>query len=356
MLPQRALGPGDLRVSTVVLGAMGVGAAGDAEEARRLAVMRAALEAGVTAIDTAPLYGFGRSERLVGRAIADVRPRPRVLTKVGLRWDCPSAHGEPLFTARDERGEPIVVRRDSRPASVRLEIERGLERLGVDALDLVQVHQRDRKVPIDETMGALRDAVRAGKVRHVGVSNFSGREVEEARRALGDVPLASLQSPLSLLDREVERDGLAAARRIGAGFLAYSPLAQGLLGGAYGPERSLRDGDWRAELPLFSVRSRAEIAGALRDVVRPIAARRGATAAQIALAWVLARPGVSAAIAGASGEAQARQNAEAARIALDAEELAALERAFDAIPRPRASAAGGVIGRARRALRRVLGR
>jgi methylglyoxal reductase len=325
---QRPLGEADLRVSVVTFGAMGFGAPGEAEDARRADVIRAALDAGVSAIDTAPLYGFGRSERVVGRAIRDLRPRPLVLTKVGLRWDDPSEHGAPLFRTRGEGGEELVVRRDSRPESILLEIERSLERLGVERLDLVQVHQRDRRVPIDETMAALRDAVRAGTVRHVGVSNYTAAEVDEARAALCDVPLASVQSQLSLLVRDAERDGLSAARRVRAGFLAYSPLAQGLLSGGYGPDRPLAESDWRAELPLFSKRSRTAIAAALREAVGPIAARHGATISQIALAWVLSREGVSAAIAGASSESQARQNAQAARITLAPSEIAELESTF----------------------------
>ncbi|UJR78965.1 aldo/keto reductase [Sandaracinus amylolyticus] len=325
-MEQRALGPGDLRVSVVTFGAMGFGEPGPDEDARRAAILRAALEAGVTAIDTAPLYGFGRSERVIGKVIAELRPRPKVLTKVGLRWDCPSQHGEPLFQTVGEQGQPLVVRRDSRPESVLLEIERSLERLGVERLDLVQVHQRDRRVPIRETFGALRDAVRAGAVAHVGVSNFTGREVEEARAALGDVPLASLQSPLSLLAREVERDGLVAARRVGAGFLAYSPLAQGLLAGTYGPHREVQD--WRAGSPLFAPKVRELIQDVIRDVLQPIATRHGATPGQVSLAWVLARPGVSAVIAGASSEAQARQNAGASALRLEPREVTDLESAF----------------------------
>lgn len=355
-MEQRALGAGELRVSVVTLGASAFGAPGQDQDARRAAVIRAALDAGVTAIDTAPLYGFGRSERVVARAIADRRPRPWVLTKVGLRWDDPSGHGEPLFTTRGEHGEELVVRRDSRPESILLEIERSLERLGVPQLDLVQVHQRDRRVPIDETMGALRDAVSAGTVRHVGVSNFSAREIEAAHAALGEVPLASLQSQLSLLSRDAERDGLPVARRVGAGFLAYSPLAQGLLGGGYPPERALRSDDWRRELPLFSARSRTAITAALRDASAPIAARHGATLSQIALAWVLARGGVSAVIAGASSEAQARQNAEAARISLEPSEIALLDATFRKLrvdrELPRRSR---IAQRVRRSLGRALG-
>lgn len=350
----RSLGASDLRLSVVTFGAMGLGAAEEAGDERRAAVLRAALDAGVNAIDTAPLYGFGRSERVVARAIADRRPRPLVLTKVGLRWDDPSAHGAPLFRSRDQRGDEIVVRRDSRPESILLEIERSLERLAVDRLDLVQVHQRDRLVPIDETMGALRDAVRAGTVRHVGVSNYTGTEVEAARVALGDVPLASLQSQLSLLARDAEHDALGAARRVGAGFLAYSPLAQGLLTGAYGPDRALGEGDWRSELPLFSTRSRTAIAAAMRDAVAPIAARRGATPSQIALAWVLSRGGVSAVIAGASSESQARQNAQASTITLEPWEIAELEAAFTNLrvdhDLPRRTR---LLGRVRRVLRRA---
>ena len=329
-MEQRALGPADLRVSVVTFGAMGFGSPRPDEDARRAGVILAAIEAGVTAIDTAPLYGFGRSERVVGRAIAGLRRRPKVLTKVGLRWDCPSQHGDVLFAGADEAGEPVVVRRDSRPESILLEIERSLERLDVDRLDLVQVHHRDHRVPIAETFGALHDAVRAGTVAQVGVSNFTGHDVEEARRALSDIPLASLQSPLSLLSRDVERDGLLAARRLGAGFLAYSPLAQGLLTGAYGPERAVSD--WRAGSPLFSREAREKIARAIDAVVVPIATRHGATATQVALAWVLAPPGVSAVIAGASSEAQARENAGAGRLRLEPRELAVLEAAYAPIP------------------------
>lgn len=342
----RAVGATSLRVSSITFGAMGFGSAAAEDEGRRRELIEAAVECGITAIDTAPLYGFGRSERLIGRALAPMRARPRVLTKVGLRWD--DTHGEAFFTARDADGGPLVVRRDSRPESVLLEIERSLERLRVDAIDLVQVHQRDRSVPIGETMGALRDAVRSGAVRHVGVSNFGAAEVAESIVALGDVPLASLQSPYSLLVRDVERDGLRAARAAGVGFLAYSPLAQGLLTGAYGLDRALRSDDWRSTLPLFSTRSRSAIARAIDDVVRPIAHRHGATPSQVALAWVIAQLGVVTAIAGASSVEQVRENARAMRLHLEPGELATLARAFRDLPVERG---GGIVARARGALR-----
>jgi aryl-alcohol dehydrogenase-like predicted oxidoreductase len=343
---ERALGGSGLEVSVITFGAMGSGGDGFAtpthgqgsagpspdEESARVDVILAALDAGVTAIDTAPLYGFGRSEKVVGRAIRSLSRKPRILTKVGLRWD--SAHGEPLFTAPGgPDGTPIVVRRDSRPESVLLEIERSLDRLRVSRLDLVQVHHRDRSVPIGETMGALRDAVQSASVRAVGVCNYSAREIEEARVALRDVPLASVQSPFSLLAREVEHDALHAAASRGIGFLAYSPLAQGLLTGAYGPSRRLAESDWRRELPLFEDAMRTRIADVIRDVVVPIAARHGATPSQIALAWLLARGGVTTAIAGASTVEQARENAEAGALRIEPSELAPIEEAFARLAR-----------------------
>lgn len=356
-IEQRTLGMTELRVSAVTFGAMGLGASGNDEDARRAAILEAAIDAGVTAIDTAPLYGFGRSERVIARALRGQRPRPLVLTKVGLRWDDPSECGEPLFRTRDQEGRELVVRRNSRPESILLEIERSLERLGAERLDLVQVHQRDRLVPIDETMGVLADAVRAGTVRHVGVSNYSASEVLAARAALGEVKLASLQSELSLLCPDVERSALLAARRAGVGFLAYSPLARGLLTGTHGPERALDHGDFRAELPLFSTESRASIAAAIREVVFPIAIRRGADPAQIALSWVLGRPGVSAVIAGASSERQARRNAEAARISLEPFERDELDAAFARVRKAcRGTRPGRVWKRTKQVVRGLLGR
>ncbi len=356
-MEQRALGTTELRVSAVTFGAMGLGAPGKDEDERRIAILHAALEEGVTAIDTAPLYGFGRSERVVARAISEQRPRPLVLTKVGLRWDDPSQHGEPLFRTRDEMGRELVVRRNSRPESILLEIERSLERLGVERLDLVQVHQRDHLVPIDETMGVLSDAVRAGTVRYVGVSNFSASEVLQARAALGEIRLASLQSEFNLLCSEVERRALRAVRRAGIGFLAYSPLAKGLLSGTYGPDRALDQSDFRSELKFFSTQSRMSIAAAMREVVFPIATRHGAKPAQIALAWALAHSPVSAVVVGASSVLQARQNAEAARIFLEKFELDELEAAFLRVRKACSDTRRvRVWKRAERAVRSLLGR
>ena len=357
-LPRHRLGATALEPSSVVLGAMGFSTRTVEEDAE---ILFACVGEGLRAIDTAPLYGFGRSERAVGRVLARLsgHERPEVYTKVGLRWDDAGGargepHGDVLFVGRDADGSERVVRRDSRPECVIREVEASCERLGVERLDLVQVHQRDHHVPIDETLGALADLHRAGRVRAIGVSNFTADEVGEASRVLGAIPLASLQSSLNLIERGVIRDGaLDAARIRGVGFLAYSPLAQGLLTGAHGPDRRYAKDDWRTSTPLFSARSRRRIAETLASVVDPIAEARGATRGQIALAWVLHQPGVSAVIAGASSAKQASENVGAATIGLSAHELTQLDRAF---VRLAPSTALGPLGAAWTTTRRRVGR
>lgn len=347
-LPLHRLGATALEPSAVVLGAMGFAARSLDED---VALFRACVAEGLRTIDTAPLYGFGHSERALGRLLAELpaKERPEVYTKVGLRWE--DAKGDVLFSAQVD-GRELVVRRDSRPESVIRDVEGSCERLGLERLALVQVHHRDPHVPVAETMGALVDLHRAGRVGAIGVSNFSPEDVAEAARALGPIPLASLQSSLSLLELGV-RPSLHAAQTVGAGFLAYSPLAQGLLTGAHGPDRTYPPSDWRAGMPLFSTRSRARIAEALARVVDPIAQAHDATRGQIALAWVLHQPGVTAVIAGASSAAQAAQNVRAATIGLSTRELATLERAFAPLA---ARAKTPLLARARRTIDRALRR
>ncbi len=302
------------------------------------AVFDAALALGIDTVDTAPLYGFGASERVLGDWLKRHPGRLRVLTKVGLRWD--DAHGEVLFRATDASGGPLVVRRDSRPASVLLEIDRSRERLGLERLPLVQVHHRDPLVPIDETMGALVDAWRAGKVGAVGVSNFRGDELELAARAVdrlsdGRLALSCTQTLYNLLVRDAERDVLPAVRARGVGLLAFSPLAQGLLTGAMGPSRTISD--WRAQTPLFSVPNRRLIEAAIDREIAPLARRHGVTPSAIALAWLLSREHVTAAIVGARDATQLRESAEALRLVgeprmIDLHELDRIGEVFKTLP------------------------
>lgn len=291
--------------------------------------MHAAIDAGITSIDTAPLYGFGESERLVGQAIADRRAAVQILGKVGLRWD--GEHGEVLLRAIQGDGSTRVVRRDGRPCAVRRDVEQSLRRLGVDALDLCQVHHPDAQVPIAETMGELLRLRDEGKLRAVGVSNFSVAQVEQARAGLGDVPLACVQAEYSLLQREIERGLLGAVHEHGLGLLAYSPLRQGLLAGCMGGRRRLPADDYRRWDAAFMPGNVARVEAARRGGMESLARRHGVSTAQLALAWVLHQPGVSAVIVGGSDPAQVRANARAASLRLRPGERTGLAAQFERV-------------------------
>lgn len=318
---------------------------GGGDDASREGLIRAAADAGYRAFDTAPLYGFGASEAVLGRALRG-RDDVLVLTKVGLRWD--GTHGDVLFETPTH-----AVRKDSRPASVLREIDQSLERLGRARIDLVQVHHPDPHVPIAETMGALLEAHAAGKVGAIGVSNYSGAQLREAAAALGDVGLFSTQEQYNLLEREPEGDQLPVVRALGCGFLCFSPLSQGLLAGSLLGGRRLADDDWRKGAPKFREKNLATIHAAIEGTMAPIARAHDATLGQVALAWLLGEPGVTSVIAGARTIAQAESNAGAGRLTLGADERARLRRAFEAI---RVDEGLGRRERARRLARRGLGR
>lgn len=277
----------------------------------------AALEVGLHAFDTAPLYGFGRAEELLGVALRGRRDRALVLGKVGLRWD--SGHGEVMFRTRGADGRELSVRKDSRPASVRWEVEQSLRRLATEHLDLVQVHQRDWLVPIAETLGALLELHAEGKVRAIGVSNFDVDDTRVAARVLGAVGLASNQVEYSALQRSVERRLAPALHELDVALLAYSPTARGLLGGS--------------TLAMRAATSRyaARVQSAITDVLQPLAASRGWSVAQLAAAWVLAQPFVAAAIIGARDEAQLREAARVLERTLTSNEVEAVRRALEGI-------------------------
>lgn len=336
----RALGRSGLGVPPIAFGAYAIGGTywGPSDDDAAVDAIVAAFERGVTALDTAPVYGFGRSERLVARARERLGPAAQdlvVMTKVGLRWD--DDRGVFGFEARGEDGRRRRVFRNGRPDSIAREIDASRERLGQDALDLVQLHAHDPSTPIAETVGALGDAVAAGKARAVGVSNLDARQLAEAEAALGDVPLASTQNLYSALERGLEGEVLPHARSRGLGVIAYSPLDQGLLTGKVRADRTFPRTDARRRRPSFSPENRARVNGVLDGVVAPIAASRGATVAQVMLAWTAARPGITAVLAGARDARQARENADAIALRLADDESAAIDDAFRSLrlaPRP----------------------
>jgi aryl-alcohol dehydrogenase-like predicted oxidoreductase len=315
----RPLGQSGLEASVVAFGAWAVGGWfwGGADEKDSIEAIRAALDVGITLIDTAPAYGLGHSEEIVGRAIQGRRDEVILATKCGLVWH--TDKGTHFF---DESGKP--VHKYLGAESIRYEVEQSLRRLQTDVIDLYQTHWQDATTPIEETMGTLLNLKQEGKIRAIGVSNASIGQMDEYR-TIG--PLDSDQEKYSMLDREIDSEQLPYCEGNNIAVLAYSPLAQGLLTGKVVADRELSKGDLRSEDPRFSVQNRTKVLVFLEEL-RPIADAHGATFAQLAIAWTLAQPGLTHALVGARNSQQAQENATAADIVLADEELAVIADAL----------------------------
>jgi len=250
-MEQIAIGKSGLKVSRIGLGTWAIGGWmwGGTDEARSIATLRSAIERGITLIDTAPMYGFGRSEEIVGKALAEggLREKVRIATKVGLSW-------------RD--GQPF---RDSRPARTRREIEDSLRRLRTDVIDLYQVHWPDLETPIAETARALDDLRREGKIRAIGVSNYSVAQMDAFRAV---APLDAVQPPYNLFEREIEADVLPYAKRAGLTVLSYGALCRGLLTGKISAETKFEGDDLRKVDPKFQPPRLTQYLAAVRELWR----------------------------------------------------------------------------------------
>ena len=318
----RKLGESDLEVSVVTLGAWAIGGSmwGGTDEAKAVDAIRASVDVGVTSIDTAAIYGYGRSEEIVGQAIRDLpRDRLQILTKYGLRWDL--REGEHFFDLPEPDGREYSIWRNARKDSVIFECEQSLRRLGIDHIDLYQCHWRDHTVPVDEPMEAMQRLLEQGKVRAAGVSNFTVEELDRCRQL---VPVASHQPPYSMLKRDIDADLLPYCREHNVGVIVYSPLQKGLLTGKLSPDHEFAPGDHRANDPTFEPDNIRRV-NTFLDQLRPIAEAHDAILAQLVIAWTIRQPGVTAALVGARDAAQAEQNARAAELELDDEAIAAID-------------------------------
>ena len=262
--------------------------------------IQASLDAGVNFIDTAPAYGLGLSEQIVGEAIRGRRDKVILATKCGLVWH--TAKGT-FFV--DQNGTRI--HRYLGAESIRYEVEHSLRRLETDYIDLYQTHWQDSTTPIEETMGALLDLKREGKIRAIGVSNCT---VDQVRRYRSVGPVDAAQEKYSLLHRDLERDYLPYCVKNRMAVLAYSPLANGLLTGKVDPERIFPEDDLRRNNPLFSRESRLRVRE-MFERLEPVTRRYNFTDGQLAIAWTLAQPGITHALVGARDERQAAENAAA---------------------------------------------
>jgi aryl-alcohol dehydrogenase-like predicted oxidoreductase len=317
----REIGRSGVKASAVGLGTWAIGGWmwGGTDEAESIAAIQASLDAGVTLIDTAPAYGLGRSEEIVGKALQGRRDKAVIATKCGLVWH--TREGRHFF---DQDGRP-VHRYLGRDAIIH-EVEESLRRLGTDHIDLYITHWQDPTTPIEETVAALEELKQAGKIRAIGASNVERSELEQY---IATGALDAIQERFSMIDRGIEADLLPLTRQAGVSTLSYSSLALGLLSGTIGPDRIFAGDDQRKDNPRFSVANR-EKAKAFAEAIGPVAENHGASIAQTVIAWTLAQPGVTFALCGARNPAQALDNGRAGTLTLSQQDLAAIDTAISA--------------------------
>ena len=315
----RSLGASGIEASVVALGAWAIGGWpwGGTDEADAIDAIRTGLDIGMSFIDTAPAYGLGLSEEIVGKAVAGRREDAVIATKCGLVW-----HTDKGTFFFNEYGKD--VHRYLGPESIRYEVEQSLSRLGTDYIDLYQTHWQDPTTPIEDTMAVLLDLKAQGKIRAIGVSNVQLSELETYLES-GVVDTA--QQLFSMFDRKIERELLPFCRENNIAMLAYSPLAQGLLTGKVDPEREFPEGDMRRNSSRFSVENRERVAGMLGSF-QPVADSHGITLAQLAIAWTVAQPGLTHALVGARNAKQVKENAPGGDVTLSADDLVTIDRAI----------------------------
>jgi len=313
-MEKRQLGKSGLEVSALGLGCMGMssgyGPAGD--ETEMIAVIHAALDLGVTFFDTAEAYGPFANERLVGKALSPVRDQVVIATKFGWAYD---ADGKPTGGL------------NSQPQNIKEVAEASLKRLNIDAIDLFYQHRVDPEVPIEDVAGAVKDLIAAGKVKHFGMSEAGTKNI---RRAHAVQPVAALQSEYSLWWREPEEAILPTLEELGIGFVPFAPLGKGFLTGKIDETTTFAEGDFRNSVPRFSAEAR-KANQAMVDLVGRIATEKGATPAQIALAWLLAQKPWIVPIPGTTKRHRLEENVGGASVTLTPEDLAEIETAASQI-------------------------
>lgn len=309
----RKLGNTDLELSAITYGAFAIGGTmwGGNEQKDSIASVKASIDHGVTTLDTAPFYGFGLSEEMIGQAIKGYdRSKIQLLSKFGLVWDgSNNGKGEFFFDA-GERGKQIPVYKYASKANVIKEVEESLKRLQTDYIDLLQIHWPDQTTPIAETMEALELLLQQGKIRAAGVSNYSVDQVKEARQTLN---IASNQVGYSMLNRGIEQDLVPYALDHNLGIIVYSPMERGLLTGKYFNDGKLKDNDHRNG--YFQQFDLAKVEAFLQAIT-PLAQDKGATLSQLVLRWTTLQPAISVVLAGSRNAEQAIANAQAMNINL----------------------------------------
>jgi aryl-alcohol dehydrogenase-like predicted oxidoreductase len=314
----RTLSDSQLELSAITFGAWAAGGWmwGKTDRNDAIEAIRASYDEGVTSIDTAPIYGQGDSESIVGEAIKDFpRDKIQLLTKFGMRWDL--AKGTLAFKSKNNQGQDIDIYKYAGKESIIKECEDSLKRLGTDYIDLYQIHWPDVTTPILETMEAVATLIQQGKVRHAGVCNYNAAQMAEAEQTL---KLVSNQVPFSMVNRGIEAETVPYCTAHHKSILAYSPMERGLLSGKITPGYKFAEGDHRATNKYFTEESIIKT-NAFLAKIKPIADSKNATLAQLVIKWTLQRPGIAIALVGARNREQAVQNAKAIHLSLTQDEI-----------------------------------
>nr|WP_325252834.1 aldo/keto reductase [Amylibacter sp.] len=317
----RPIGASGIEASAIGLGTWAIGGWmwGGTDETRSIAAIQASIDEGVSLIDTAPAYGQGVAEEIVGKAIKERRDKVVLATKCGLVWH--TQKGNHFF---DYDGKP--VHRYLGKDAIVYEVEQSLKRLGTDYIDHYITHWQDPTTPIAETMEALETLKTQGKIRSIGASNTSAADIT-AYVAAGQ--LDAIQEEYSMVKRDIETTLLPVAMAANVSALSYSSLALGLLSGKMGPDRRFEGDDQRKDNPRFSAANRQKIA-ALMEQISPVAETHNATLAQTVIAWTLQQPGITFSLCGARSPEQARENAAAGRLRLTEQDLTTIGAAASA--------------------------
>jgi aryl-alcohol dehydrogenase-like predicted oxidoreductase len=319
----KTLGTSSVKVTPIAFGAWAIGGWmwGGAEDQAAIKAIKASLDAGITTIDTAPIYGFGKSEELVGQALQGIpRDRYQILTKYGMNWR--SNKGEYFFDSIDNSGKPTKIYKHAGRDSVLQECEDSLRRLKTDYIDLLQIHWPDATTPISETMEAVAKLIEQGKVRAAGVCNYSVAQVEEA---LKTVKLASNQVPYSMIHRAIEKDVVPQAIANKMSIIPYSPLQRGLLTGKIKRDHKFNAGDTR-EGNRFYKPENIDRTNAFLQKIKPVADGYGVSLAQLVINWTTRQPAMDCVLVGARDDKQVQENVKSLSFKLKDDEIATIRK------------------------------
>lgn len=316
-MEKRKLGNSDLMITPIAFGAWAIGGWmwGGAEKKDAMDALETSIEVGMTTIDTAPVYGFGQSEEIVGEVINGKRDKVEILTKYGMRWD--KKLGDFFFSSKDNEGRPIDIYRYSGKESVIKECEKSLKRLGTDYIDLYQIHWSDPTTPVEETMEAINMLIDQGKIRYAGVCNYDDALLAEAVKY---VNIISDQVPYSMVKRDIENDIVPFSKDNDIGILAYSPMQRGLLTGKFSPDHKFNEGDNRPDTPYFQPENIKRVNEFL-DKIKTLANDKNASLPQLVLRWTIEQPGITCALAGARDARQVKDNLGAMEFSLSEDEI-----------------------------------